>query len=283
MRLSQKIGDNIGRVLFYLARSRRRIAAANVALCFPELTPNEQQQLVRRIFRSVGIGTFETANALWGPASVFDKRHTIRGLEHIKNAQARGQGVLLMGCHFTTLDAAARILGGYVSYDMHYRKDPNPLLAYKLIAARKAFVANAIVRTNTRQMVRYLRAGHVVWYAPDQDYGIKHSVFAPFFGIPAASVLGTGRIAQLGNAVVIPFVHYRDQQGHYHLELKPALEHFPTGDETLDAARINDELEAGIRVQPDQYLWLHRRFKTRPPGAAPVYPAKKIASRHKWR
>lgn len=239
--------------------------------------------MVRGILRSVTVGAFESAKALWGPDSAFSMHYTITGLEHITAAQARGQGVLLLSCHLTTLDAAGLLLGRHIRFDMLYRKDPNPLLAYKLIKARKRFIDNAIVRSDTRQLVRNLRNGHVVWYAPDQDYGPKHSVFVTFFGVTAATVVGTGRIAHLSKAAVLPYAHYRDEQGHYHLVITPPLENFPVGDDHADAERINQVIEASIRAKPEQYLWVHRRFKTRPPGGAPVYRPKKEASQHKWR
>lgn len=283
LRPSRHIGDALGRLLYYVAPARRRIAETNVALCFPELDTAAQTQMVRRILRSIGIGAFESATALWGSTSAFSRGYTITGLEYVEEAKKRSQGVLLLGCHFTTLDAAARILARHIGYDMLYRKDPNPLLAYKLTKAREAFVGHAIVRSNTRQLVRNLRNGHVVWYAPDQDYGLKHSVFVPFFGISAATVVGTGRIARLGKATVLSFTHYRDEGGHYHLEIKAPLKNFPVGDDLADASVINNVIEANIRVQPDQYLWVHRRFKTQPLGTAPLYRPKKITSQHKWR
>lgn len=269
--LSLGFGRLIGNLFFYLARSRRHIAEVNIALCFPKLSAREQRELVRSIMQSTGKAIIETAVALWGPASKLQKRYTITGLEHIEAARANGQGVLLVGCHFMTLDVAARILAFHVKYDMLYRKDPNPLLAYKLISARESFAGNAIVRSDTRQLIKNLRQGNIVWYAPDQDFGANHSVFAPFFGVQAATVVGTARIAQLGKAIVLPFAHYRDEQNHYHIEIKPALENYPTGDDVVDATRINHEIETAIAKQPDQYLWVHRRFKTRPPGEPNLY------------
>lgn len=275
MAISLTFGRILGDLFFYFASSRRRIAEINIALCFPQLSLNEQNVLVHKIMHSTGKSIIETSVALWGPARQFKTRYTISGLEHIEAAQAQGLGVLLVGCHFTTLDAAGRILAFHVKYDMLYRKDPNPLLAYKLVKAREGFAGNAIVRSNTRQLIKNLRQGHVVWYAPDQDYGIKHSVFAPFFGVQAATVTGTARIAELGKAVVIPFAHYRDEHNCYHLVIEPALQNYPTGDDVADATRINDILGKAISQQPDQYLWVHRRFKTRPSGEPGLYPQKK--------
>jgi KDO2-lipid IV(A) lauroyltransferase len=276
MSLSLAFGRLLGDVFFYVARSRRHITEVNIAKCFPELSAAEQRRLVREIMHSTGKSVIETSIALWGPERQLKSRYTITGLEHIQAAQANGQGVLLIGCHFTTLDAAARILAFHVKYDMLYRKDPNPLLAYKLISARESFAGNAIVRSDTRQLIKNLRHGNVVWYAPDQDFGAKYSVFAPFFGVQAATVVATARIAQLGQAAVIPFAHYRDENNHYHIVIEPALENYPTGDDVADATRINRIIETAIAKQPDQYLWVHRRFKTRPEGEASFYVKKQV-------
>ncbi len=274
MSISLVFGRLLGDLFFYLAGSRRHITQVNIAKCFPHLSADEQYKLVRKIMHSTGKSIVESSVALWGPERQLKQRYTITGLEHIEAAQAKGQGVLLVGCHFTTLDAAARILAFHVKYDMLYRKDPNPLLAYKLIKAREGFAGNAIVRSDTRQLIKNLRQGNVVWYAPDQDFGAKYSVFAPFFGVQAATVVGTARIAQLGKAVVIPFAHYRDENNQYHIVIDPALENYPTGDDVADATRINHIIETAIAKQPDQYLWVHRRFKTRPEGEASFYVKK---------
>jgi Kdo2-lipid IVA lauroyltransferase/acyltransferase len=274
VRLNIFLGKCIASLLYRVASSRRRIAEANIALCFPELDDAAQATLVRQVFDSCGIGFFETAMSLWGPSARLQKRHTISGLEHIHAAQAQGKGVLLVGCHMTTLDIAGRMLAFHTQVDFLYRQDPNPLLAYMLIKAREGFYGEAIITVETRKLVNNLRAGRTVWYAPDQDYGIKHSIFAPFFGIPAATVPGTARFAKLGKAVVIPFFHYRDDNGHYRVELRAPLENFPSGDDLADVTRVNQCFEHAIRAKPEQYLWVHRRFKTRPAGQAGFYSRK---------
>lgn len=274
MAITLPLGRLLGDLFFRFASARRRITEINIALCFPQLSAAEQRELVHKIMQSTGKSIVESSVALWGPARQLHKRYTISGLEHIETAQAQGLGVLLVGCHFTTLDAAARILAFHIKYDMLYRKDPNPLLAYKLIHARESFAGSAIVRSDTRQLIKNLRKGNVVWYAPDQDFGAQHSVFVPFFGVQAATVVGTARIAALGKAVVIPFAHYRDEQNIYHLVIQPPLDNFPVGDDVADATRINQTIETAIAKQPDQYLWVHRRFKTRPVGEASFYPPK---------
>lgn len=272
--ISMRLGAGIGALFYYLARPRRRVTEVNIELCFPELNAQQQQGLVRDIMRSVGISVVETSIALWGSDNKFRGRYSIKGLEHIEAVQAQGKGIILMGCHQTTLDLVGRILSSHIDFDVLYRRDPNPLLAYKIAQARGRFASSAIPRNDTRQLIKNLRKGRSVWYAPDQDYGPKFSVFAPFFGIEAATIVGTARIAAMGQAAVIPMAHYRTEQGLYEIEFYEALPDFPSGDDVVDATRINLILEKHIRRQPDQYLWVHRRFKTRPPGAAKLYTRK---------
>lgn len=272
LRISMPLGVGLGRLAYAIAPARRRIAEINVGLCFPQLDAQQQNNIVRGTLYSFGLSVVEMAVALWGHKDKLANRYRIEGLEHIAAAQQQGRGVLLVGCHFTTLDIAGRLLARHVKYDVVYREDANPLLDYQIINARKDFVGDAIERSDMRKLVRNLRNGHVVWYAPDQDHGREHSVFAPFFGVPTATVTGTARVAQLGKAVVLPFSHYRDEQHHYRLVIHPPLENFPSGDDVEDATRINHFFEEAIRVQPDQYFWVHRRFKTRPPGEPKLYP-----------
>jgi Kdo2-lipid IVA lauroyltransferase/acyltransferase len=274
MAVTLPFGRLLGDLFYCVAASRRRIAKANIAVCFPELSLIEQKNLLRKIMHSTGKSIVESAVALWGPVGHLQKRYTISGLEYLAAAREQGIGVLLVGCHFTTYDVAARILALHTSFDMLYRKDPNPLLAYELIRARESFAGEAIVRTDTRQLIRNLRQGHVVWYAADQDYGAKHSVFAPFFGVQAATIVGTARVAQLGKALVMPFAHYRDENNVYHLVISAPLKDYPTNDDVADATCINQEIESAIKKQPDQYLWVHRRFKTRPEGEPNIYARK---------
>ena len=269
------MGRGLGWLLFHLVPSRKRIADTNLRLCFPELNDAEREQMVRRIIQSCGISFFESAMSLWGPAKRLCSSHSIKGLENLQAAQAAGKGVLLVGCHMTTMDICGRMLASHIKFDILYRQDPNPLLAYMLVKARESFNGESIISVETRKLVRNLRAGHIVWYAPDQDYGIKHSIFAPFFGIPAATVPGTGRFAKLGDAQVMAFMHYRDPTGHYRIEISAPLENFPSGDDLVDTTRVNQMIEHMIRQQPDQYLWVHRRFKTRPEGEKSVYAKRK--------
>jgi KDO2-lipid IV(A) lauroyltransferase len=271
VRVNFWIGRFLGCLFFHLAASRRHIAQVNIRLCYPELSEKEQQQIVRGVMRSCGIHFMETAMAMWGSAEKFRNRHIFVGGEYLDAAKKEGKGVLLVGSHLTAIDVGARVLTMYHPIDVLYRSEVNPLMIYMQIKARKTYINQTIPRKDTMQLIKNLRRGHIVWYAPDQDYGRKHSVFAPFFGVQAASVAATSRIASMGNALVLSIAYYRDEKGFYRVEIGPPLENFPSEDEVLNATRINQIIEAMIRKAPDQYLWVHRRFKTRPEGAAKVY------------
>ena len=141
------------------------------------------------------------------------------------------------------------------------------------VSGRKRYFDGVIEREDTRQTLRRLKQGRAIWYAADQDYGAKHSVFAPFFGIPAATIVATARFARLNDSPVLMMTQIRDNKNmRWHITFYPVIEDFPSGDDKNDATRLNGLLEAVIREHPDQYLWLHKRFKTRPAGAPSFYP-----------
>lgn len=272
---NQAVGRGLGHLLYRVAKSRKRYAEINIALCFPELDAKAQAEMVHGVIMSCGLSIAETAMGLWGRQDKMRDRYTLTGLEHLQKAQAEGKGVLLCGSHLTTIDISGLIMSHHVVADVLYRADPNPLMAYAIMTARSRVNDNAIHRNDTRQLIKNLRKGHIVWYAPDQDYGRDQSVFAPFFGVQAATVVATSRIAKISGCLVIPFFCYREPHGRYRLEVHPPLENFPTDDDVADATRINKILEDAIRQAPDQYLWVHRRFKTRPIGEPGFYPPKK--------
>lgn len=272
--LNQAVGRMVGHLFYWLARPRKRIAEINIALCFPELDAEAQAKMVRGVIMSCGLSIAETAMALWGQENKMRNRYRVSGLEHLEAARVEGKGVLLCGSHLTTIDISGRMMAYHVVADVLYRPDPNPLMAYAIMKARSRVNDNAIHRRDTRQLIKNLRKGNLVWYAPDQDYGRDQSVFAPFFGIPAATVVATSRIAKISGCKVIPFFCFREPHGQYRIEIQPPLENFPTDDDLADATRVNKIIEDAVRQAPDQYLWVHRRFKTRPIGEASFYPRK---------
>lgn len=266
-----KIGAGIGHIAYYVAPSRKHIAATNVRLCFPEKSVPEQEALVKNILVNSGIGIIETSYAWSRTIEPIMDRFEIHGLDHLKQAAASGKGVMLLGMHFSTLDLCGAALTQEVPFHVMYRRNKNPLLEQIMSEGRRQHFPAAIERTNIRGVIKALKDGQVVWYGPDQDYGRKQSVFAPFFAVSAASITATARIAKMTGAEVVPFSHYRSPDNRYVITLGEPLTNFPCGDEIADATTINQVVENAIRQAPEQYWWVHRRFKTRPEGEVRPY------------
>ena len=259
-------GRGLGHLAWRLAKRRSHIARTNIRLCFPELTPEEQENLARRSVVSTGEAILEMAGSFSNHRIDLDKRLVIKGMEHIEQARAEGKGVLLLGMHFNSIDVGSRLLGYLMDFYAVYRPNDNRVIDRLINQGRGNYLKGNVPRSDIRQMIRLLRNGEVLWYAPDQDYGIAHAVFVPFFGIPAATITATSRIARMGKARVIPTAHYRLPGGRYQIEFGPPLENFPCGDDEADTARINQTIEHYVRKHPEQYLWVHKRFKHQPDG-----------------
>ena len=269
-------GRCLGTVVRLFAHRRRQITAANIALCFPELAPAAQQQLLREHFTALGIGVIEIAMSWWESPQRLQRLVRLDGLQHLQHALAQGHGVILLSAHFTTLEIGGRLLALTTPFHVMYREHKNPVIERVMRNARIRNYDRAIPRHDLRAMLRSLQGNVPVWYAPDQDHGIRHGLFAPFFGIPANTLTATTRLAKITGAMVLPFLIRRlpDARG-YALTIQPALEHFPGADETEDASRFNALIESQARANPEQYLWLHRRFKCRPSKQDPkLYPPK---------
>jgi KDO2-lipid IV(A) lauroyltransferase len=189
----------------------------------------------------------------------------VHGLQHLDDALARGKGVLLLGGHYSTLDLGGSLVTEFINADVMQRDHNNPLLNAVMTRARERRYGQVLDSKNLRGLLRQLKKNRIVWYATDQDYGRKDIVFAPFFGVPAGSITATSRIAKSSGCAVVPFSHFRRTDGPgYDIYFQPPLDNFPSGDDLTDATLANQTIENEIRRQPDQYLWMHRRFKTRP-------------------
>jgi Kdo2-lipid IVA lauroyltransferase/acyltransferase len=266
------LGRRLGQVLYHFARARRRIAETNIALCFPELATTEQGQLVRATFESFAISVMETGTAWLRGVDHLADCYEIRGLEHIEQARSEGRGVLLIGAHFPTLDLAGALATRHMQMDVVYRRSSNPVFDWLQRRGRERHFSRIYSKTQTRDIIRGLRAGRTIWYAQDQNFSRRLAVFAPFFGIQAATIRGTSRLVAMTGARAVFCSHFRLDGGrHYVIDFSPALEDFPGIDEAADAARINRLIEAALQAHPEQYLWLHRRFKTRPEGEPAIY------------
>ncbi|GAB2602796.1 lipid A biosynthesis lauroyl acyltransferase [Nitrincola alkalisediminis] len=265
------LGKWVGLGLYFLARDRRNVTEVNVRLCFPELNSEQQKQYVRDIFINNGIGIFEAAMSWWAPDAWFKDRVTLTGTEHLEEALAEGKGVILLGAHFSTLDIGGLLFSYYYPVDAMYRKNNNPLLEDVITQGRLRFFKSAIERSDIRTVIRNLRKNHIIWYAPDQDFGLHQSVFAPFFGVPAATITATSRMVKLNGSPILMLAQHRTPDNRYELEIFPILRPFPTGDDVQDATLINAEIEKAIRKDPTQYMWVHRRFKSHPKGKNYLY------------
>jgi len=268
------LGRVLGKAMYHLAGSRRHIARRNLELCFPDLSDAERERLLKENFASNGIALFEMAMSWWWPQARLQRLAHIEGLEHLRQAQAEGQGVILMALHFTTLEIGAALLGQLHTIDGMYREHKNPVFDFVQRRGRERHNrdATAIEREDVRAMLKVLRAGRAIWYAPDQDYGRKQSLFVPLFGIQAATVTATSKFARLGRARVVPFTQQRLADGSgYRLVIHPPLEDFPGESDEVDCLRINRWVEEVVSLNPEQYLWAHRRFKTRPEGEPSLY------------
>jgi KDO2-lipid IV(A) lauroyltransferase len=272
--ITRPLGAALGALAFRLAWRRRRIAEANLALCFPEAPPAEHARMARACFRSIGIGMFEFLRAWWGPLRDLPARSRFEGIEHIARARASGRGVILLSGHFLTLELCGRLLCAHVPVSGMYRRHGNPAFEWAVRRGRLRYAHAMFAREELRACVKHLKAGGILWYAPDQDMRGKDVVFAPFFGVPAATITATHQLARLSGAAVIGFFHRRrsDAPG-YEIRITEPLPDFPSADAAADAARVNALIESMVREAPDEYLWIHRRFKRRPEGEGSPYAA----------
>lgn len=263
------LGRRVGGLLVMLPLGFVRIARRNLELCFPEKTVEEREKVLRAHFRSVGIGLFETAISWWSPDERIRKLTQLEGQEHLQAALARGRGAILLSAHFTTLEIGARALCARVAASIMYRPTSNPVLENFLMRNRGKRARRAIPRDDIRTLISALKNNEPVWYAPDQSYRKKGAEMVPFFGIPAATNTATSRLTRMTGAAVLPYFPERlpGSRG-YRMVIQPMLENFPGDSAVADAQRFNASIEAQVRMVPEQYLWIHRRFK----GLSPDYP-----------
>lgn len=266
------IGQQLGRLTYILAKRRRHIAGVNLKLCFPELDDTQRHNLLCQHFESLGMGLLEMLCAWWLPDATLKPLGHLEGLEHLYAALERGKGVILLSAHFTSLELGSRYLLMHTVIHATYRPHENPLIEHFVKKSRESYAEKAIPRDAVREMLRSLKQNKPLWIATDQNFGHKYSVFTHFFGIPAATNTAVLRLAQISGASVVPFFTQRlnNHQG-YKVILQPALEYFPSGDNVQDTLRMNQLIEAQIRQAPEQYLWVHRRFKDRLEGEKNFY------------
>ena len=264
------VGNLAGTVAFWLIPERRRVTRINLAKCFPQMPAAERERLARAHFRAFMRSFVEHALLWWASRDRIMRLVRLEGLEHLR--AAAGHPVILVAPHFVGLDAAYTRLGCEIAGLYAHQK--NPVYDRLLVRGRTRFgLSQAIPRQDgVRAVIASIRSGRPFYYAPDLDFGRKDAVFVPFFGVTAATITGVSRLAKLTRAKVLPCVaRMLPGGGGYVVTLLPAWENFPTDDFTADTRRVNAFIEEQAQSMPEQYYWVHKRFKTRPHGEASPY------------
>lgn len=264
-----RMGRILGRMARALIPKYVRIARCNLRLCLTNAGETERESLLNRHFESLGMALCESAMTWWSSDERILALSRIEGLDRLREAVARGHGVILLTAHFTTLEIGARILNAAFPINALYRAPKNPVLAYVAERYRRRHARRVILRDDVRAMIRALKDKECVWYAPDQSYRKKGAEMVPFFGVPAATNVATSRLARMTGAAVLLYSHERLPKGAgYRVVIHPVLEDYPGRCPAEDAERFNHFIEAEVGRIPEQYWWIHRRFK----GLTPDYP-----------
>jgi Kdo2-lipid IVA lauroyltransferase/acyltransferase len=266
------LGRKLGRLLQKLSQRRNDITHINLQRCFPKMSAEERQVTVDQHFEALGMGLVETAYAWWGNIDALMKVTEVRGLEHMQGALKKGKGAILLLAHFTSLEISGKVVGHLLPCHGIYFKHGNPLFDLVMRNGRKRSGIQTVPHSKLRTMLRSLKDNYPFVYLPDQDFGKRASIFVPFFDINTATTPATAKLAELSGAAVVPFFPQRrtDGQG-YIMTFYPPLTNFPSGNSITDTMRINQVFEENIRQAIPQYLWCHRRFKTRPNGESGFY------------
>ncbi|CAM3681272.1 lipid A biosynthesis palmitoleoyl acyltransferase [Rouxiella silvae] len=268
-----RLGVWLGRTSMRFLKRRVSITRRNLQLCFPDMDPDLLERKIVSNFESLGMGLLETGMAwFWSDARV-KRWFDVSGLNYLKLAQKNNQGVLIIGVHFMSLELGGRAMGLCQPMMAMYRPHNNKVMEFVQTWGRMRSNKAMLDRKDLRGMVHALKRGEAVWFAPDQDYGPRGSVFAPLFAVSqAATTSGTYMLARLAKPALVSVVLVRKDKGAgYDLVIQPELRDYPIDDELAAAAYMNRVVEKEIMRAPEQYLWLHRRFKTRPEGAPSLY------------
>ena len=272
IRWTQAVGNGLGLLVYRLVPSRRRVACINIRQAYPDFDETQIRALNIASFKSLGVSVFEFALAWWRDRDYMRSICKVEGKQHLDNALAEGKGVILLTGHFTTLEIGAMLIGLYTPLNGVYKKAHNPMFNAFMAHYRSTYGEELIENKNVRALLRGLRRGRATWFAPDQDFADQDIVFTPFLGGIASTLTATARMSEMTGAKVVPFYPQRLERGKgYRLVILPALKDFPTDDIEKDSARINKAIEDMVYANPEQYGWVHKRFKHRPPGEAPIY------------
>ncbi len=268
----QSLGSLLGSLLYRLVPSRRRVARINIKQAYPDYSEDQIEQLTKTSFKNMGISVFDVALAWWGGNDYLRAHCTIEGQEHLETALAKGHGVILLTGHFSTLEIGAVLMALHTPVQAIYKKAHNPMFDTFMRHYRSKHAVRLTVNSNVRGFIKGLREGLTTWFAPDQDIMGKDIVFTPFLGGIASTLTSTARMSEITHAPVVPFYPIRLENGKgYKLVILPVLENFPSGDKLNDGARINKAIENMVYMNPKQYAWIHKRFKTQADGKPSIY------------
>ena len=270
-RVQQALGAGLGQLLYAFGGSRRRVTEANIDGCFPNLSPSERTQLVKDTFVANSKGYIECTVAWWRSMAPYAPKMKVHGIEDVRETLNAGKGILLLGAHFSILDLALPLIAELAPIAYMYRPNDNPVLDSVIERRRGVFRSASFTKFELRDMVEFIRAGNMCWYACDQDMGPKNSVFAPWMGVSAATLTTPSWLARETEAKVMFLSQFRHPDGVYELRFTAMPQEFPVENELENARMVNDMIASEIRRHPAQYLWLHRRFKTQPKGQPSFY------------
>lgn len=267
------LGRRLGRLLHLLLYPKRHIVTRNLAACFPDLSDDERDTLRRRHFEALGLSITEMSLAWFGSKETICDLIQVNGAEHLNDALAKGNGVILFSAHLTTFEfffPALEKLCPHIS--AMYRVQKNDMVNVIMTRGRKRTIKELFQKDSIRSMITSLSRNSVVWYAADQSYQHKYSALVPFFNVPAMTNTATSRLAKLSGATVLTYFGRRlpDDLG-YILDIGKPLENFPSEDMVEDTRRLMNELESYLHQCPEQYFWIHRRFKGRPEPHPDIY------------
>jgi len=267
-----RVGEALGMMLYALGADRRRVCFVNLERCFPALAQRERARLARRHFRAVGRSILERGILWWSPRRRITRLVRLEGFEHF--AAVKGAPVILLAPHFVSLDAGFTRIACEIDCAGTYAQQKSDLVNRMLLKGRTRFGNQRVFsrQAGIRPVLKALKQGLPIYYLPDQDYGARDALFVPFFGVPAATITCLARLARLGKARVVPCVSRMLKGGAgYELRCYAAWEGFPSEDLYADTRRMNAFIEERVREMPEQYLWTHKRFKTRPSGEPKWY------------
>ncbi len=267
----QAVGRRLGGLLYRLLSSRRSVALKTLAICLPELSDAEREEMARASFKAFGVTLFESGIVWWTNPEKTTHLFRVTGAKKVQQALDNGERVLLLATHMTCLEIAFSHLATRIPFSVLYRVHDNPVFEYVSARGRAQFEVELMPRKRVADFLDRVRSGKAGLIVPDQDMGAKRSVFVPLFNEQAATITAASDYARATGAQVAVAKCHRTDDNKVAIEIDDFLENFPTEDVVADAARMNQLLEAAIREHPEQYLWAHRRFKTRPEGAAAFY------------